>query len=110
MCGGNCDAEIWGSGQSWVCPSCVEAKICSKLAESSKPTAITLKFVHVPAIDTASASDETSVPSLCFVTDGVALGCFSRQIFSAENIAHNNKVLEYCRTSLCTIGGMVSGE
>eukprot|EP00752_Nemacystus_decipiens_P018238 g16366.t1 len=32
-----------------------------------------------------------------------------RQFFSAENIAHNKKVLEYCRTSLCTVGGIVSG-
>lgn len=33
-----------------------------------------------------------------------------RQFFSAENIAHNKKVLEYCRTSLCAVGGVVSGK
>ncbi|CAM9752433.1 unnamed protein product [Pylaiella littoralis] len=32
-----------------------------------------------------------------------------RQFYSAENIAHNKKVLEYCRTSLCAVGGIVSG-
>lgn len=32
-----------------------------------------------------------------------------RQFYSAENIAHNNKVLEYCRTAMCAIGGIVSG-
>ncbi|CAN0024069.1 unnamed protein product, partial [Ectocarpus sp. 13 AM-2016] len=32
-----------------------------------------------------------------------------RQFYSSENIAHNKKVLEYCRTSLCAVGGVVSG-
>lgn len=29
---------------------------------------------------------------------------------SSESIMHNNKVMEYCRTSLCAVGGIVSGE
>lgn len=33
-----------------------------------------------------------------------------RQFYSVENIAHNKKVLEYCRTSLCAVGGIVSGK
>ncbi|CBJ25940.1 conserved unknown protein [Ectocarpus siliculosus] len=31
-----------------------------------------------------------------------------RQFYSSENVAHNTKVLEYCRTSLCAVGGIVS--
>ncbi|CAM9308489.1 unnamed protein product, partial [Ascophyllum nodosum] len=32
-----------------------------------------------------------------------------RQFYSAENIVHNARVLDFCRTSLCAVGGIVSG-
>ncbi|CAM9476283.1 unnamed protein product [Choristocarpus tenellus] len=32
-----------------------------------------------------------------------------RQFYSMENVVHNNKIIEYSRTSLCAIGGIVSG-